>query len=137
MLLGKWNSANYWDSRKYICQRWPAGAPTAPPEADLTGGCPENWHPYKNRCFQFNGLDNTALEDRRTWEEAKNYCDAQQPGMSTLAVVPAQNYNEFIFSHMMSTNNNGSVMNLKESGLYIVKENTTFSSHSILTCAVL
>ena len=47
-----------------------------------------------------------ALEVRRTWEEAKNYCDAQQPGLSTLAIVPASNYNEFIFSHMMGTNNN-------------------------------
>ena len=41
--------------------------PTAPPEVIVEGGCPDEWFPYKNRCFRF-------FSEKNSWGSADNFC---------------------------------------------------------------
>ena len=84
---GRWFSGSGYEDRPYICQKWPAGNPTPPPEIIVQGGCPAQWYPYKSRCFQFSsGMNGNA--DLKPWENATDACAITEG--ASLATVPDQ-----------------------------------------------
>ena len=93
----KWKPEYEWSYHATICQRFPYGAPTPPPEIPIEGGCPDYWYPYKNRCFRFYAIGGDELENRVNWENANNKC--KQEG-GTLAILPEESYDLFVFSMM-------------------------------------
>ena len=48
-------------------------------------GCVGGWYPYKERCYQFHGFGDDEIENRRSWEDAHDFCK-EKGGM--LAIVP-------------------------------------------------
>ena len=100
--VGAWVTADSYDQRYFVCQFWPEGKPTPPPEDTHTGGCPMDWFPFKNRCFHFVGFGYENMENpQMTWDDAEAYCE--QTEGSTLATIYDQNYDNFIYAHMAAT----------------------------------
>ena len=100
--VGAWVTANAYDQRYFVCQFWPEGKPTPPPEDTHTGGCPMDWFPFKNRCFHFVGFGYENMENpQMTWDDAEAYCE--QTEGSTLATIYDMNYDNFIYAHMAAT----------------------------------
>ena len=96
---GRWFSSNSYEDRSYVCQRWPQGAPTPPPEEVVQGGCPMGWYPYKNRCFMFSATTATSQGvDMKNWDEANAECMRTEG--ASLATVPDHLYNSFVYGHM-------------------------------------
>jgi len=50
---GRWFSSTVYVDLPLICERWPKGQPTPPPEPIKQGGCPDGWYPYFNRCYKY------------------------------------------------------------------------------------
>ena len=100
--VGAWVTADSYDERYFVCQFWPEGTPTPPPEDTHTGGCPMDWFPYKNRCFHFVGFGYENMENpQMTWDDAEAYCE--QTEGATLATIYDQYYDSFIYAHMAAT----------------------------------
>ena len=95
---GRWFSSTLYVNLPFICQRWPKGQPTPPPEEVKQGGCPTGWYPYSNRCFQYNGFLDVEASLWKNWDDASAAC--MLTSGSTLAVIPSYEYNAFIFAHM-------------------------------------
>ena len=81
---GRWISAISEEAHPFICQRWPAGTPTPPPEPIKQGGCPTGWYPYKNRCFQYNAFDSIEVSERKLWNDANAFCNASGGALATV-----------------------------------------------------
>ena len=80
---------------------WPNGVgPKVPDEEPHSGGCPDMWIGYKNRCFRFVGTDYT--EDRRNWTEAESKCAETEN--AHLATIYNEDYDAFIYAQMANTN---------------------------------
>ena len=97
--VGAWVTADSFQERYFVCQFWPEGTPTPPPEDTHTGGCPMNWFPYKNRCFNFVGFGYENMENpAKNWDDAEAWCE-QTEGAS-LATVYDMYYDAYIYAHM-------------------------------------
>ncbi|CBY39582.1 unnamed protein product, partial [Oikopleura dioica] len=100
---GRWFSEDYITTLPYICQRWPQGAPTPPPEPERNGGCPKDWYDYKNRCFKFSGKRG-AVEEHLSFDMAGFKCREQEGApegqYSELASIPDATYDNFVFGHL-------------------------------------
>ena len=97
--VGAWVTADSYDERYFACQFWPEGKPVPPPEETHTGGCPMEWFPYKNRCFNFVGFGYENMENPAlNWEDAEAWCE--QTEGATLATVYDMYYDAYINAHM-------------------------------------
>ena len=82
---GRWFSTDSYTDKPYVCQKYPQGAPTPSPEPIVSGACPKDWYPYKNRCFKFSLAKSEGVE-RKNWDDAEKECEKTEG--ATLAIVP-------------------------------------------------
>jgi len=98
---GSWKTSDSFDERFYVCQMWPNGmGPPIPEEEAHSGGCPDTWLPYKNKCFYFVGVE--FVEDRKSWADAEEYCQLTDNGH--LASIYDQDYDSFVYAQMVNSN---------------------------------
>lgn len=90
---GRWFSKDGYEELPYVCQKYPQGAPTPKPEPIISGNCPKDWYPYKNRCFKFSIAKSEGVE-RKTWDDAEKECEKFEG--ATLAVIPVTVVSELI-----------------------------------------
>jgi len=83
---GLWVAADCAKKQQFICQYVLGNTvdPTPPP-ADLPGkgGCPDGWYRYRQRCFEYVGLENESPK-RKSFTDAEADCVTKDGNLASI-----------------------------------------------------